>query len=249
MDKNTFYFSHDYNVRYDEKIKLLIRKHGMLGYGIFWAIIEDLYNNANALRLDCEGIAFDLRTEVSIVKSIIYDFDLFVLNDDFFYSTSVERRLKEREQKTLSARKSALKRWSKNNDDANALQTQCDGNAIKESKGKKSKGNRDNITGVFDFFKSLLDLGVDEKIAKDWMNVRKDKKATNTETAFKAIAKEITISGLTANECIEIAVVRSWQGFKSEWMKDKNKFQTHQEHQNKIPFTLNGLKDEDYDPR
>ena len=39
--KNTFYFSHDYNARNDIKIKKLIAKHGYLGYGIFWAIIED----------------------------------------------------------------------------------------------------------------------------------------------------------------------------------------------------------------
>ena len=43
--KDTFYFPHDYNSRTDEKIKLLIRKHGIEGYGIFWAIVEDLYNN------------------------------------------------------------------------------------------------------------------------------------------------------------------------------------------------------------
>ena len=40
---------------------MLLRKHGMIGYGIYWAIIEDLYNNANALRLDYEGIAFEYR--------------------------------------------------------------------------------------------------------------------------------------------------------------------------------------------
>lgn len=220
MAKDTFYFSHDYNVRYDEKIKLLIRKHGMLGYGIFWAIIEDLYNNANALRLDCEGIAFDLRTDESVIKSIIYDFDLFIIEDDFFGSLSVERRLNERQEKTSKARESALKRWGKKIDDANAMRTQCDGNAIKERKRKERKENKTTVF-VFDFFKSLLDLGVDEKIAKDWMLVRKNKKAANTETAFNAIAKEITISGLTANECIEIAVVRSWQGFKAEWLNDK----------------------------
>ena len=58
MSKDTFYFSHDYNSRNDEKIKSLLRKHGMQGYGLFWALIEDLYNNANALRTDSEGIEY-----------------------------------------------------------------------------------------------------------------------------------------------------------------------------------------------
>ena len=104
MAKDTFYFSHDYNPRADEKIKLLIRKHGFLGYGIFWAIIEDLYNNANALRTDYEGIAFDLRVDTNIVKSVINDFDLFIIKDDFFGSLSVQRRLEDRNEKSKKAK-------------------------------------------------------------------------------------------------------------------------------------------------
>ena len=139
MRKYTFYFSHDYNSRSDEKIKNLIRKHGVAGYGIFWCIIEDLYNNANALRLDYEGIAYDLRVDANVIKSIINDFDLFITEDDYFGSSSVERRLDERNDKSKKARESALKRWNRTKKDANALQTHCEGNAIKERKGKEKK--------------------------------------------------------------------------------------------------------------
>ena len=142
MAKDTFYFSHDYNPRADEKIKLLIRKHGFLGYGIFWAIIEDLYNNANALRTDYEGIAFDLRVDTNIVKSVINDFDLFIIKDDFFGSLSVQRRLDERNEKSKKASNSANYRWNKSKDDANAMRTQCDSNAIKERKGKEIKESK-----------------------------------------------------------------------------------------------------------
>ncbi len=147
MPKDTFYFSHDYNARNDEKIKRLIRKHGMVGYGIFWSIVEDLYNNANALRTDYEGIAYDLRTDCDIVASVVSDFDLFIFNGDFFGSNSVQERLDQRNNKSESARKSASYRW----ENANALQTQSEGNAKKERKGKEIKGKeikikyRDNI--------------------------------------------------------------------------------------------------------
>lgn len=157
MTKDTFYFSHDYNVRSDEKIKLLIRKHGMQGYGIFWAIVEDLYNNANALRTDYEGIAFDLRSDEKTVKSIINDFNLFVFDDEFFGSLSVERRLRERDEKSAKARLSAISRWSQNKTDANALRTECERNAIKERKGKENKEKKSN--GVHKFTPpSLLDV-------------------------------------------------------------------------------------------
>ena len=137
MAKQTYYFSHDYNVRNDEKIKLLIRKHGMIGYGIYWAIVEDLYNNANALRTDYDGIAFDLRVQSDIVASVVQDFNLFEISDNFFGSKSVKRRLDERNSKSVKARESASYRWS----NANALRPESDRNAIKESKGKERKGN------------------------------------------------------------------------------------------------------------
>lgn len=136
MPKDTFYFSHDYNARNDEKIKRLIRKHGMQGYGVFWSIVEDLYNNANALRTDYEGIAYDLRSDSEIVASVINDFDLFIFKGDFFGSNSVQERLDQRNNKSESARKSASYRW----DNANAMQTQYEGNAKKERKGKEIKG-------------------------------------------------------------------------------------------------------------
>jgi len=136
--KETYYFSHDYNARSDVKIKRLIAKHGLLGYGIYWAIIEDLYQNANALPLDCESIAFDLRTDEITVESIIKDFGLFVIDGNEFGSISVERRLEERAKKSNKARESAILRWEKY---ANAMRTHSDSNAIKESKGKDNKEN------------------------------------------------------------------------------------------------------------
>ena len=141
MPKDTFYFSHDYNARNDEKIKRLIRKHGMIGYGIFWSIVEDLYNNANALRTDYEGIAYDLRSDCDIVASVVNDFDLFIFNGDFFGSNSVQERLDQRNNKSESARKSASYRW----ENANAMQTQYDSNAKKERKGKEIKGKEIKI--------------------------------------------------------------------------------------------------------
>jgi len=137
--KDTYYFSHDYNARNDEKIKRLIRKYKMEGYGIFWAIVEDLYNNANALHTDYEGIAFDLHTDIDTVKSIINDFDLFVVEGNEFGSASVERRLTDRNDKSEKARQSAFKRWDKNKGNANAMQTHSDSNAINERKEEEIK--------------------------------------------------------------------------------------------------------------
>ena len=177
MAKDTFYFSHDYNSRADEKIKLLIRRHGILGYGIFWAIIEDLYNNANALRTDYEGIAYDLRVDIKIVKSVINDFDLFIIKDDFFGSFSVQRRLEDRNAKSKKASDSANYRWSKLKDDANAMRTQCDSNAIKERKGKEIKETKEITYNkvVDEILISLKDLFGENYLTSDKTKVMFDK--------------------------------------------------------------------------
>ena len=139
MKKETFYFSHDYTARSDEKIKNLIYDFGYEGYGIYWSLIEELYQNANALRTNYKRIAFDMRVDENTIKSIIENFDLFIVENEFFGSLSVQRRLDMRIDKSSKARESAQKRWAK---DANALPTQSEGNAIKESKVKESKIKR-----------------------------------------------------------------------------------------------------------
>jgi len=151
MSKETFYFSHDYTARTDPKIKRLLSKHGLTGYGVYWSLIEDLYINANALPTDYESIAYDMRITENVVKSVINDFDLFVINDGFFMSLSVERRLNMRTEKSEKARQSALNRWKK---DANAMRTQSERNAIKKRKENEIK---EDIKILFDDFWNLYD--------------------------------------------------------------------------------------------
>ena len=69
----------------------------------------------------------------------------------------------------------------------------------------------------FNFKAELLSLGVNDEILADWLVVRKNKKASNTKTAFNGLMKEITKSGLMVNDAIEYAASKSWSGFKAQW--------------------------------
>lgn len=91
----------------------------------------------------------------------------------------------------------------------------------------KDQFTKDNISALrklidfddkFDFRKALLDLGVEKSVVSDWLIVRKNKKGSNTETAFNKIKSEIEKSGINANECIKHAVVKNWVGFEASWM-------------------------------
>jgi len=74
------------------------------------------------------------------------------------------------------------------------------------------------VKARFDFKSAMLELGVDPVVLSDWLEVRKKKKASNTETAFKAIISEISKSGLPADIAIVMAAENSWAGFKASWV-------------------------------
>lgn len=144
--KKTYYFSHDYGARKDPKLVKLMMTEGHSGKGIYWDIIEMMYEEGGYLLLsEIATYAFELRTECDRIANVLHSYDLFKNDGEKVWSESVLRRLKLREEKSTKAAESAAKRWKNNAENkqvnANALRTHCDGNAIKERKGKESKVN------------------------------------------------------------------------------------------------------------
>jgi len=165
MSKDTYYFTHDYNSRNDIKIRKLLSKHGMVGYGIFWVIVEELYNNANVHPLDYDCLAYDLRTDVAIIKSIVEDFDLFVINNNEFGSRSIERRLSERNNKSVKARQNALKKWGITGDSEIVYSSKrSERMADARKKGRHTKVEWENMR---EFFGECLKCGSQTDILKD----------------------------------------------------------------------------------
>lgn len=65
--------------------------------------------------------------------------------------------------------------------------------------------------------KTLLELGVDEQVARDWLKVRKAKRAPLTDTALDAMKLEASRAGISLAAAVEICAKRGWQGFKASW--------------------------------
>nr|DAW83313.1 MAG TPA: protein of unknown function (DUF4373) [Caudoviricetes sp.] len=96
------YFPHDSDARSDDKIIALRIKHKWEGYGLYWALIEKLRDSKDyVLKVDYNVLAFDLRSDASLIKSIINDFGLFSFTDDgeCFYSKSLNMRMKPLDDK------------------------------------------------------------------------------------------------------------------------------------------------------
>jgi hypothetical protein len=175
MAKDSFYFSHDYNARNDEKIIAVRMRYGMEGYGIYFALLEKLRECADYKCLkDYDSIAFDLRADASKIKDVVEDFGLFAFSEDGlrFYSESFSRRMSMRDEiakkRSDGGKKGAQNRWKNGPDyqcvgDLNIGEiphvdnspithpSKIDNNKRKgnKSKGNKSKGNnKKEIEGV-----------------------------------------------------------------------------------------------------
>lgn len=91
-------------------------------------------------------IAFDLRVDASLIKSVVEDFGLFAFTEDgeCFYSESFNRRMKVKDEtkkvRAEAGRKGNEKRWGNKEVIANASQAhrKCD-----EKSSQKSSQNED----------------------------------------------------------------------------------------------------------
>ena len=84
--------------------------------------------------------------------------------------------------------------------------------------------NKETIyTDVFDFKNELLKFGANESLVKDWLIVRKEKKASNTKTAFKGFITQVEKSGWHIDKVLDKCILKSWKGFEAEWVKDEVK--------------------------
>jgi hypothetical protein len=83
----------------------------------------------------------------------------------------------------------------------------------------------DNETVIekFCFKNSLIKYGFEKNLVEDWLKVRKNKKATNSETAYASFISEIGKRQCDLNETLKIIITKSWAGFKWDWIDNVEK--------------------------
>ena len=192
------YFSHDYLTREDDKIADLFMELGVSGYGAFWCIVEELYKNANALQMDCKRIAYKLRTDSDLISKVINDFGLFQIKDNIISSESVQRRIDERNSKSIKARESANKRW----ENANALQPQSAPIANKVKVKEKLKENKELLldAGASENYKKFFDWAYTQKNAIRVMSMEKPLTADEFDKLYTEIGKDAIFHQVQAME-------------------------------------------------
>lgn len=119
--KDAYYFKHDSNARNDPKIKALIHKYGIEGYGRFWIIIEMLRESSNYKLEDevymWDALAEQMKCSVDETKKFVEDcceiFKLFIQADGFFYSMALTVRMEKLDEIRQKRKYAAEVRWGK----------------------------------------------------------------------------------------------------------------------------------------
>lgn len=79
---------------------------------------------------------------------------------------------------------------------------------------KKEKETRAIALPVFPELASI-----DPQVLKDWLAIRKSKRAPMTATALAGMEREAAKAGLTLAQAVTVCCERSWAAFRADWMQ------------------------------
>jgi len=154
-----------------------------------------------------------MRTHSDCIATVLQEF--FERTPDGWIHHRANKEIEKVGDKSQKASASAKARWSKPKD-ANALQTQSEGNATH---------NTLPITQDTEHKKKATIVappeGVSDSVWQEFKSLRKAKKAPITQRAIDAIASEANKAGWTLEKALEECVVRGWQAFKADWVAKK----------------------------
>ena len=154
------YFPHDSNARNDERLVNVRMKHGPAGYGVYFMLVERLREDPEYMSVvDYNLIAFDLRIDASLAKSIIRDFGLFAFTVDTergecFYSESLRQRMARKDEITAKRKAASAigvsvrqenREKTKTAETSNQMVAEMQPNGIPNGSEKRTKGKESKV--------------------------------------------------------------------------------------------------------
>lgn len=198
---------------------------GLEGIGLYWCIIEFLYENNGYLTMDedIEMLVYELRTDKEKILKLINNYDLFKISKNQFFSQSVLNRLREIENLSKTNREKALKRWGNKketqhtNGNAKNMQKQCKSNATASVrqcniKEKKIKENKNKIKEIII---TTTSNNIEEKFARPLSSTEYEKIKTWLETYNQELilyATDIAILNQVKTFSYIEGILKTWNG-------------------------------------
>lgn len=128
--KDLPYITHDFGARNDPKLMDLQMEMGGQGLGIFWCLVEMLWENGGTIPANYKSIAFALRwCKPAEVEKVVTGYGLFEVSDGAISSHSATARINEMRTRfgvrSEASRKASQARWGSGRN-ADAIQTECE---------------------------------------------------------------------------------------------------------------------------
>ena len=132
---------------------------------------------------------------------------------------------------TMRVRKHRNKKKQVGNDDE-TLQKQPS-NAIDTDTDKNQIQKRTTVIAT--------PIGVSDSVWQEFIAHRKSKKARVTQLVVDGIQEQARIAGWSLEDALKETIVRNWQSFKADWVKDESLSKTGQMNQRVISGLTRGL--------
>lgn len=100
------WFKHDFFSSNDSKVQKLDFKYPVVGYGIFFKLLEMLYQDDGEIDYDLDFIAHCINYDKQVIESVINDFGLFVVEEQKLSNNRVTESINEILKKSELAKKS-----------------------------------------------------------------------------------------------------------------------------------------------
>jgi len=155
------------------------------------------------------------REERKAVDVVLAEF--FFLEDGHWHNKRCDQEIARFREKQDKARHSANARWSK-------MPTQSDGNANAMRTHSEGNAHQSPVTKHQSPVINTPPEGVSESVWKDFLSLRKSKRAAVTKTALQGIEREAQKAGLTLQAALQEMCARGWTGFKAEWLQKKGSY-------------------------
>ena len=115
--KDIQYLTHDLGARNDPKLMDLQMEMGGQGLGIFWCLVEMLWENGGSIPCNYKSIAFSLRwCKPAEVEKVVTGYGLFQVEDGTITSRSAMERIAAKQAKfeahSGAGKKGAERRWN-----------------------------------------------------------------------------------------------------------------------------------------
>jgi len=152
MWKGSYYFSHDGNARNDEKVLMLRAEHGWEGYGLFWALVEMMFESKDTClhHAHLKGIALCYNVDITVLEGVIntcLTHHLFDSDGVSFWSETLRQRkqifMDARQQKSDAGKAGMAKRWGFSGASDNSVITE--GNAVITEHNKVKVKEKDKV--------------------------------------------------------------------------------------------------------